>query len=1025
MTSNVAEFVVRIKNEGLNNLERVIEELNKAGVETGEFSREAQELQKRLADIERQQQLIDTFVGIKREVAAAGAAMEAAQSNAQRLGRELATTEQPTKKQEADFRRARDAVTQAKDAYQAAQLGLQGMRGQLSQAGIATTDLAQKQVALRSGTREVESAIAGATNRLRELSAGGPGAVGLIGSAINKTATETERYRRTLEQASQASDKMGASASGAAGLLRNLGPQLAAAFSAKHIIDLLISTEALDRSFNAIFGSAQRARAEMDFIRATGNRLGLENLELAKSYQSIAAATKGTALEGQATRDVFEAVARAMSTLGKGSAETERALTAISQIASKGTASMEELRGQLGEALPGALQAAAAGAGITVEQLTEMVSSGEVLAKDILPALTKGLNDLYANGAPPQTIMSEWARLKNEISDVGKELNDGGASQGLASLLSVGVEGFRRLHAATQETGEAFGEIAFMTVEASKNAAAYADQALGLSERLNWLAKAAGLAAAEQQKLDAAHQASAKGAQENFRAQELVAQKQGQVAESALKVAASYSQAINEQAKATALAEKQVAARTAEADVLVKLVGIYGTEVERHEAAAESAARQAGALDRLAQSQDAEAIIAQSYALKLKEQALATNDVTEATKRQIQEAEKNAREKQAEFERTKALSEAKKLEAEATKAQALAIKDNSDKVYQYRAAVADATTAVARLTELERQGKPVTEELRAARTGLATATSLYRDALADAARQAEINITSTRRQAELGRATLTLEQERVKAALEVAEANGKTSTAAILAAQATELQARATREQIEASRNEAEAIRTAADKKEALALATGGLTAQVKEELAAMRQSADIKELDAQRAEILAQKTRDLANSEAGRQEVLERTIAAEERRVALIERAAELERKRLGIDKEGFSVDKSGNRIVQEVDTRQSVTQRLMDMGLSQQDAERGARRVIDDRGNANLRSSGVYQEGDTLAAVLQKLVDRLQGSGANAIGGARTINVQLGGNPVGTIRTDAEGENTIDGFMRALQTAKSTAAG
>lgn len=39
------------------------------------------------------------------------------------------------------------------------------------------------------------------------------------------------------------------------------------------------------------------------------------------AFRSLAAATKGTALEGQQTRQVFEAVDRAMSTLGKSSAE--------------------------------------------------------------------------------------------------------------------------------------------------------------------------------------------------------------------------------------------------------------------------------------------------------------------------------------------------------------------------------------------------------------------------------------------------------------------------------------------------------------------------------------------------------------------------------------------------------------------------------------------------------------------------------------------------------------------------------
>lgn len=52
-------------------------------------------------------------------------------------------------------------------------------------------------------------------------------------------------------------------------------------------------------------------------------RQQVERREVARvlAFRSLAAATKGTALEGQQTRQVFEAVDRAMSTLGKSSAE--------------------------------------------------------------------------------------------------------------------------------------------------------------------------------------------------------------------------------------------------------------------------------------------------------------------------------------------------------------------------------------------------------------------------------------------------------------------------------------------------------------------------------------------------------------------------------------------------------------------------------------------------------------------------------------------------------------------------------
>ena len=418
----------------------------------------------------------------------------------------------------------------------------------------------------------------------------------------------------------------------------------------------------------------------MEFIKGTANRLGLETLDLAKSYQSLAAATKGTVLEGQATRDVFEAVSRAMSTLGKSTSETERALQAVAQMASKGTVSMEELRGQLGEALPGAMKAAADGAGLTVEQLIEMVSTGSVLAKDILPALTTGLNDLYGKAAPPDTVIAEWARLKNQITETSMAIGEGGASKGLASLLTGATAGFGKFIAVTDNLGASLGGVAFETVQAAKSSADFYEKLLGLDTAANKVIGSSDKAAAAQTALANAQVTAGQTAQESIRQQELLAQKLEGSGESALKVRQRYLELTKSSADYVVQVDKEVAARTAESAVLTQLVNVYGTETEKRQVAVSVAREQAAVAEKLASARNTEAIIAASYVLKLQEQAKVTGDVTEATKKQVEEAQKSAAAKQTEFERTDALAKAKRIEAEATKAQSQSLQDNSARV---------------------------------------------------------------------------------------------------------------------------------------------------------------------------------------------------------------------------------------------------------------------------------------------------------------------------------------------------------
>ena len=64
---------------------------------------------------------------------------------------------------------------------------------------------------------------------------------------------------------------------------------------------------------------------------------------------------------------------------------------------SKGTVSAEELRGQLGERLPGAFNLAAKAMGVTTSELGKMLENGEIMAGDLLPKLALELNKTFGD----------------------------------------------------------------------------------------------------------------------------------------------------------------------------------------------------------------------------------------------------------------------------------------------------------------------------------------------------------------------------------------------------------------------------------------------------------------------------------------------------------------------------------------------------------------------------------------------------------------------------------------------------
>lgn len=300
---------------------------------------------------------------------------------------------------------------------------------------------------------------------------GSLGAVEKGAKAVSSSATElggnAAGAGKGLAQVGQGADKaaaaMGKAGSSATGLgtaFGQLGPLIAGAFTGRELVQTITQADSLQRGMLAIAGSTEAAAAEMAFIKKTSNELGLELQSTGKAYLSLTAATKGTVLEGQATRDVFTSVSRAMSVLGRSTAETENALRAVSQIASKGTVSMEELRGQLGEALPGAMKAAADGMGVTTQELVKMVESGGVLAKDLLPALSRSLDNLYASGGQTDSLVANFNRFKNAVSEVAIKLGESGLTKALADIAIGGAQAVGALGTAFVGLGKGIGTVA-------------------------------------------------------------------------------------------------------------------------------------------------------------------------------------------------------------------------------------------------------------------------------------------------------------------------------------------------------------------------------------------------------------------------------------------------------------------------------------------------------------------------------------------------------------------------------------
>ncbi|WP_250439317.1 tape measure protein [Delftia tsuruhatensis] len=187
------------------------------------------------------------------------------------------------------------------------------------------------------------------------------------------------------------------------------------------------------------FSSAVGSAAEIAYLRKTTFDLGLAFESTAKAYQSFSAATRGTALEGQKTREVFESVAKASAVMGLSADQTSGVLLALQQMVSKGTVASEELKSQLAERLPGAFQTAARAMGVTTAELGKMLEQGQVVADDFLPKFAQELNRSLGDAAEKAADRLDGAvnRFNTAWEKLKQTAGDSGVSQAMAREMTA------------------------------------------------------------------------------------------------------------------------------------------------------------------------------------------------------------------------------------------------------------------------------------------------------------------------------------------------------------------------------------------------------------------------------------------------------------------------------------------------------------------------------------------------------------------------------------------------------------
>lgn len=255
-----------------------------------------------------------------------------------------------------------------------------------------------------------------------------------------------EQLRATERQAHHEASKPkhshfmgGFGAGGVTGGLHAMGGPAAAAFGGFVLGRSVFKTGNLLQGSRAaldfITGSKEGGAEEMKFVRKEVDRLSMSLPDTVQNYQQLLASAKDR-IGIQNTRDLFSGFSEVATVLNLTNDAQERAIRAFGQMASKGKITSEELKGQLAEALPGAVNILAKALNMTTDELFAGMEKGQVKADALVKVAQhlKSLTTAEQRAAALQTPAKQLNVLATAWTDFTDALGKSGFYELLAEL---------------------------------------------------------------------------------------------------------------------------------------------------------------------------------------------------------------------------------------------------------------------------------------------------------------------------------------------------------------------------------------------------------------------------------------------------------------------------------------------------------------------------------------------------------------------------------------------------------------
>lgn len=199
-----------------------------------------------------------------------------------------------------------------------------------------------------------------------------------------------------------------------------------AALAVKSFLQADMQLEAMENRMSAAVGKFTDSAEELKYIREEADRVGVRFTDLATSYSAFAAATTRAGISMESTRQIFREISETAVSLKLSPERVKLVFLALEQMASKGVVSMEELRQQLGDSFPAAMEIGAKAMNMGTQEFNKLVASGNLLSADFLPRFSKQVREELGGAfdVAKGQLQSNVARMGNAWFDLKQKTGE-------------------------------------------------------------------------------------------------------------------------------------------------------------------------------------------------------------------------------------------------------------------------------------------------------------------------------------------------------------------------------------------------------------------------------------------------------------------------------------------------------------------------------------------------------------------------------------------------------------------------